>query len=283
MSTNNIKAVKHDETLSEMEASLVAQDSEVEAEPVEQIAEETAQEESAPTEEQTTKEEEAKPVEEATETDEDEFTEEEQGHLAEKTKRQMAKLREEARRAKELEAELEALKKTQESRKPLEEARAEYVQEEQRSPLPWEVTGLTAHEMKKLAREEIERERRVSQIGADAEFLESTHAELNPNSDEYSPELAEDIYSTFKVQFLKDESIRLRDIAEKKIEVIRKITARVKAQQEEDSKLSKQEAEQAPPVSVAKPKTTVDVTTQIGRAKTLAELEAFEQQLGKAR
>ena len=283
MSTNNIKAVKHDETLSEMEASLVAQDSEVEAEPVEQIAEETAQEESAPTEEQTTKEEEAKPVEEATETDEDEFTEEEQGHLAEKTKRQMAKLREEARRAKELEAELEALKKTQESRKPLEEARAEYVQEEQRSPLPWEVTGLTAHEMKKLAREEIERERRVSQIGADAEFLESTHAELDPNSDEYSPELAEDIYSTFKVQFLKDESVRLRDIAEKKIEVIRKITARVKAQQEEDSKLSKQEAEQAPPVSVAKPKTTVDVTTQIGRAKTLAELEAFEQQLGKAR
>lgn len=283
MSTNNIKAVKHDEALSEMEASLVAQDSEVETEPVEQIAEETAQEESAPTEEQTTKEEEAKPVEEATETDEDEFTEEEQGHLAEKTKRQMAKLREEARRAKELEAELEALKKTQESRKPLEEARAEYVQEEQRSPLPWEVTGLTAHEMKKLAREEIERERRVSQIGTDAEFLESTHAELNPNSDEYSPELAEDIYSTFKVQFLKDESIRLRDIAEKKIEVIRKITARVKAQQEEDSKLSKQEAEQAPPVSVAKPKTTVDVTTQIGRAKTLAELEAFEQQLGKAR
>lgn len=283
MSTNNIKAVKHDETLSEMEASLVAQDSEVETEPVEQIAEETAQEESAPTEEQTTEEEEAKPVEEATETSEDEFTEAEQGHLAEKTKRQMAKLREEARRAKELEAELEALKKTQESRKPLEEARTEYVQEEQRSPLPWEVTGLTAHEMKKLAREEIERERRVSQIGTDAEYLESTHAELDPNSDEYSPELAEDIYSTFKVQFLKDESIRLRDIAEKKIEVIRKITARVKAQQEEDSKLSKQEAEQAPPVSVAKPKTTVDVTTQIGRAKTLAELEAFEQQLGKAR
>lgn len=283
MSTNNIKAVKHDEVLSEMEAGLVAQDSEVEAEPVEQIAEEAAQEESAPTEEQTTEEEEAKPVEEATKTDEDEFTEEEQGHLAEKTKRQMAKLREEARRAKELEAELEALKKTQESRKPLEEARAEYVQEEQRSPLPWEVTGLTAHEMKKLAREEIERERRVSQIGTDAEYLESTHAELDPNSDEYSPELAEDIYSTFKVQFLKDESIRLRDIAEKKIEVIRKITARVKAQQEEDSKLSKQEAEQAPPVSVAKPKTTVDVTTQIGRAKTLAELEAFEQQLGKAR
>jgi hypothetical protein len=66
MSTNNIKAVKHDEALSEMEASLVAQDSEVEAEPVEQIAEEAAQEESAPTEEQTTEEEEAKPVEEAT-------------------------------------------------------------------------------------------------------------------------------------------------------------------------------------------------------------------------
>ena len=63
MSTNNIKAVKHDETLSEMEASLGHKDSaEVEAEPIEQIAEETAQEESAPTEEQTTKEEEVKPV-----------------------------------------------------------------------------------------------------------------------------------------------------------------------------------------------------------------------------
>ena len=64
----------------------------------------------------------------------------------------MAKLREGSKESKGLEAELEALKRTQKSRKPLEEARAEYVQEEQRSPLPWEATGLTAHEMKKLAR-----------------------------------------------------------------------------------------------------------------------------------
>ena len=100
MSTNNIKAVKHDETLSEMEASLVAQDSEVEAEPGRANSGGNCTGGISPTEEQTTKEEDTKPREEATETDEDEFTEAEQGHLAEKTKRQMAKLREEARRAK---------------------------------------------------------------------------------------------------------------------------------------------------------------------------------------
>lgn len=282
MSTNNIKAVKHDEVLSEIEAGLVVQGSDIKEETVEPVAEETAQEDSATTEEQTAKEEEAKPVEETTEAVEEDLTEEEQSLLADKTKRQMTRLREEARKVKELEAEIESLKKTQESRKPLEEAKVEYVQEE-RNPLPWETTGLTAQEAKRLAREEIDRERRVSQIGIDAELLEGAHAELNPSSDEYSPELAEDIYTTFKVQFLRDESVRLRDIAEKKLEVIRKIKERMQQQQEEDSKLSKQEAEQAPPVSVAKPKSTVDVATQIGKARTLAELEAFEQQLGKAR
>lgn len=283
MSGNNIKAVKHDEVLAEMESGLVAQEPEVEAEPVEQIAEDTAQGESATTEEQTAEEEEAKPVEEAAKADEEELTEEEQGHLAEKTKRQMAKLREEARRAKELEQELENLKKTQEIRKPLEEAVKEYAQVEDRTEqLPWEA-GLTASEAKRLAREEIEKERRLSQIGLDADYLESSFPELNPSHEDYSPRLAQDIYASFKTQFLRDDSARLRLIAEEKLELVREIREKERVRSEGEAKIAKQEAEQAPPVSVAKPKASIDVATQIKGARTMEELEAFERQLGKAR
>lgn len=276
-------AGKHDEVLAEMEAGLVAQDGEVEAEPVEQIAEETAQEESAPAEEQTAKEEEAKTEEEATEPVTEELTEEDESKLSEKTRRQMSRLREEARKAKELEQELEALKKTQEARKPLEEAKQSYVKDDEVTPLPWEDRGISSREARELAKAEIERERRLTQIGTDADYLESTFTELNPNSDEYVKELAEDVYTTFKVLFNKDESVRLREVAEKKLAVIKDIKEKAMKKQATDTAIAKQEAEQAPPVSVAKPKSSVTVTEQIKGARTLAELEAFEQTLGKAR
>lgn len=282
MSQKRPLAEKHDEVLSKMESELVAQAEEVKEEPVVQEVEETAAEESAPTEIQTTEEEKQPEVEpEATETTEEELTEEEEKRLADKTKNQMSKLREKARRAEELEKEVEELKKKEQARKPLTEVETEYkkVEPTKSNSLPWEQPRLTEEDVRKTTREVLEKERRISFIGEDANYLESSVPELDPKSEDYNPKLAEDIYSTFRDRFLKDDSVRLKDIAAKKLELVREIKERASKSSEVNKKIAKQEAEQATPVSIAPPKTTATVSETIGKAKTLKELEALESKV----
>lgn len=278
LDVKNDKAVKHDEELAKLEAEVVAQPVEEEAVPVEQSEEITPVEESAPDEEEITTEEEPESTEPASEVEEEDLTEEEENSLSEKTRRQMSKLREEARRSKELEAELEGLKRQNVSREPLEQIKEAYIQDVPESGLPWNPT-LTVAEATKIARQEVERERKLARIGEDADFLENSYLELNPNNEAYDPDLAQDIYDGFQLSFLADDNLRLKDYAEKKLNLLRKVAERTRQELESKAKVTKQSAEQALPVNVAPAKPRVTVEDQIHGAKTIAELEALEKRI----
>lgn len=275
-------AVKHDEELSKIEAELVAQVGEVEEAPVVQTPEDTVVEESAPAEEKPTEEETSEPEQEATVTEEDNLTEEEQKHLSEKTRVQMSKLRDKAREAESLRLELDNLKRKEEMRKPLQEVEEEYTQIKSETPensLPWERKSLSQEDVRRLSREEVTREKKLSLISSDADELEKI-PELNPSSKEYNSELAEDIYSTFRDRFLKDDNTRLFHIAEKKLSLLQRERERVKLAMEGEKNVEKQVAEQAIPVNITPVKSKTTVTDMVNSAKSIKELEALEKTIG---
>lgn len=280
MDIETLKAGKHDAELAKMEAEVVAQLDSIEEEPVTQtVEEETTVEESANLEEKSPEEDEPKTEEPASEPVEEELTEEEKERLSDKTRKEMSKLREKARRADELESELENLKKKELAREPLKEVADVYAKEPEESyRLPWE-PSLTPTQAKRIAREEVEKERKLTLISEDADFLESEFKELNPTSEDYDPDLASDIYTSFKTRFLSDDSTRLREIALKKINLISKVKERTRQEVEREKTIAKQTAEQAIPVEIvpAKPRSTI--TDAIKSVKTRAELEALESKI----
>lgn len=271
------KAEKHDEVLNQMEAEIVAQSSDIEETPVEQEVETTPVEESAPAEQTVAEEDEPEVEEPASEPTEEDLTEEEETSLSEKTRRQMSRLRDKARRAEELELENENLKKQSVSREPLEKLKQVY-EEEPAEGLPWE-SALTVAEATKIARAEVDKERKLARISEDADFLESTYLELDPTSEDYDPELAQDIYNGFQLSFLSDDSVRLRDLAERKLNLLRKTAERVRKEIESETKIAKQSAEQALPATVSSAKPSNSIENQIRGAKSIAELEALENKL----
>ncbi len=275
-------AEKHDQELELMEQELLsAETEEVEEELEENLEEDTSGEESAPSEEKPAEEDESEIVEEEdTQQEDDELTDEEVERLSDKTRRQMSKLREKARLAEEYEKKIEQLEKREKVEKPLNDA-IESVRKSEapKSTLPWEQETLTPERVREITREENENEKRVTRIGLDADWLETTYEEFNPESASYDEELATHIYSSFKNSFLSDSSVRLKDHAEKHMRFLRKAQNRERAKVETEQRVNKQKASQAVPVSVAPAKKKTTVKDLISKAKTIEDLEKLERRL----
>jgi hypothetical protein len=274
MQLKSEKAVKNDEILAKMKAELsVNNEEDIEEDDEVTEEEDTSAEESAPAEDKPAEEVEEEAEDATTESEEPELSEEEKERLSEKTKQEMLRLRERAQKAE------EELKQAR-ARKPLEEA-VETVKTIEDKPyiLPWEQPIVTPEQVRKITREEAETERRISQIGIDADYLETKYPEMDPNSDKYDPDLVSDVYETFKDKFKATPSVRLRELAEKKLGYIQKIRDETKAEKQRQENIQKQEAEQAPPAEVSPAKKKVSLTEQIGKVSSIKELEALRNKI----
>lgn len=281
MSTKDT-AVKPVDKYEQLEAELEAQLAEAtEEDESQEPVEETPEEESAPSEEQEetpeeTPSEEPEETESSAEEETEELTEEETDRLADKTKRQMSKLREKARRAEELEAEIAKLKEVKEVREPLEEAKQALKEEEPTSNLPWDQPS----DPRQLVRDELAKERKLEQIGKDATWAESEYSELNPDAPNYDADLAKEIYQEFSDLFKADDTYRLKELVTRRMNLLSRAKAEALKKVETEAKVAKQKAEEAPPVNVAqkrKPKSTEQL---IKEARSIDELEALEKKLG---
>lgn len=284
MITKNALAVKHDEELAKLESELVAQAEPKEETQIEQEVETTTKEEPAPSENKPTEEVKPEAEKPASEPVEEELSEDEEARLGDKTRNQMSKLREKARKADELEKELEVLRQKDSARKPLDDIEQVYQTEEPERPgLPWDQQSITPIDVKKLAREEVIREKKLTQISVDADYLEGNVPELNPESSDYNSKLAQDVYSTFRLRFLSDDTTRLKDVAQEKLDLIKDVEAKFKKRSEEVKTIEKQAAEQALPISVTPPQPKTSMIDNIKKATSWKELEALEKSIGKSR
>lgn len=279
---NHRMAAKNEEELAKLEEGVAAQleESSKEEPEVQSEEEQTTEEASPATEEETPEEEETEP-EEAAESSEEE-SEPEEG-LKDKTRQRIENLSKSKKEALEeierLKAELEAKKAREEVEKPLEEIKETYGKEpEPKSKLPW--SSEVPEDPRKVAREEIEKEKRLSYIGSDAEVMEQTYPELNPDSESYDAELAKDIYDDFKTVFLADDSKRLRDLASRRMKAIYKAREVAAKKAAEEAKVSTQHAEEAPPANVAPPKKKASTIDMVKRAESIEDLEKLERKLG---
>lgn len=284
MITKNALAVKHDEELAKLESELVAQAEPKEETQIEQEVETTTKEEPAPSENKPAEEVKPEAEKPASEPVEEELSEDEEARLGDKTRNQMSKLREKARKADELEKELEVLRQKDSARKPLDDIEQVYQTEEPERPgLPWDQQSITPIDVKKLAREEVIREKKLTQISVDADYLEGNVPELNPESSDYNSKLAQDVYSTFRLRFLSDDTTRLKDVAQEKLDLIKDVEAKFKKRSEEVKTIEKQAAEQALPISVTPPQPKTSMIDNIKKATSWKELEALEKSIGKSR
>lgn len=284
-------AAKHDKELAELKAKILSESeleeeendqdmsvegAEVEAE-ADTEAEETTEEDSAPSETNDSAEEDLETEEEDNSEDEENLTEEEINRLSEKTRRQMSKLREQARKAEELEAEIEALKRKKELDKPLDQAKAKV--EEIIPNLPWHEDPRTKAQ-KSFAPIA---EKLLEEIDEDAAYLEDKYDLFNPESDNYDDELTRDIRQSFSVAFESGKEVSLRKHAERYIARINRAKEQAIKELEEKEKAKKEVSEQAIPATTpeVKKKRTVSVEQKIRQAKSLDELKRLKKSLSK--
>lgn len=269
-------AAKNDDLLAEMKARIMSTSEEdVEAQEIETV-EQTTETESAPVEENTSEEETVETVESDNSVEEEDLTDEEKGRLSEKTRRQMSRLREQARKAAELEVELERVKAQKAARQPLEEVEVSESQLSSKYALPWQDKPLTRAEAKKIAREELESEQRLRLIREHADHLESTYEELNPNSEDYDPELTSYLYDSFKTAFRTDKKVTLKSFADRHMKWMQKARSKAEREMKAKQETVKQQSSQAITSSIAPPKKRASVRTKIKSAKTVDELRKLK-------
>lgn len=159
------------------------------------------------------------------------------------------------------------------------------------SGLPWDTTTKTdgprevtdeeyqqdvQAKAQEAAKTVIRNDKIVNNVIEDRKFLESNHPELNQESDDFDPVLAEYIATTFKSLFKDNQDLRLKDYAEQVLSLRAKGEERGKAQV--TAKVAQQAAEQAMSPTTARvvSKTAADA---IAGARTMDELEAAEKLL----
>lgn len=155
--------------------------------------------------------------------------------------------------------------------------------------LPWDTSAngpkeVTAEEyeaeVQAKAREavklELKNQQIVNNVTEDRKYLETTYAELNEESDDFDPVLAENVATWYKALFRTNPDIRLKDFVE---EVMSLRTKGVeKGKSEVTATVMRQAAEQAisPSTSRVVSKNAADA---IAGARTMEELEAAEKLL----
>lgn len=158
------------------------------------------------------------------------------------------------------------------------------------SALPWDTQGengpkeVTAEEYEAevatKAREavklELKNQQIVTNVTEDRKYLETTYPELDQESEDFDPVLAENVATWYKALFRTNQDIRLKDFVE---EVMSLRTKGVeKGKSEVTATVMRQAAEQAisPTTQRVVSKTAADA---IAGARTMEELEAAEKLL----
>lgn len=243
------EAEKQLEELEASEASLVQENEEEPTEPLAQEGE-TSSEGSAPSETVSS----------------GEFSEREWDALSEKTKREFIRLREEARKARELEGKIDKMAR---ATAPLSEIAEETKRQYEEAPrffTPWDTS---TEQIGKWA----------ADLLSDIKKAEEEYPELNPVSESYDDELSADIISEYRALRKTDPGARLKDLADKHMRHISSAKERILRQLLEDETLERQVATQAIPSEVS-PKTENDMERRLRGAKTISELEKLEKELG---
>lgn len=153
--------------------------------------------------------------------------------------------------------------------------------ETQRTDGPKEVTeeeyqAEVAAKAREAAKLEIRNEKIINNVVEDRKYLETQHPELDQESDEFDPVLAEYIATTFKSLFKENQDIRLKDYAEQVLSL--RASGVEKGKSQVTAKVMRQAAEQAisPSATRVVSKSAADA---IAGAKTMEELEAAEKLL----
>lgn len=214
----------------------------------------------------------------------DEFTDDDVKHLSEKAQKRFKQMNAELRRLKAQELSRNLGPKQQ----PVSDKRESLAKP---SALPWdrkpaadgpkEVTDEEYQadvqaKAQEAARTVIRNEKIVNGVIEDRKYLEENHPELNQESEQFDPVLAEYIATTFKSLFKDNNDLRLKDYAEQVLSLRAKGVEQGKS--EVTATVVKQAAEQAmsPSTTRVMPKTAADA---IAGAKSMEELEAAEKLL----
>lgn len=154
-------------------------------------------------------------------------------------------------------------------------------------PLPWlapdegimpQVPAVDPREEARVAaREELARDRIVTNINADVESIESRYPDLNPASEDYDEDLALTIKDLYLAKFKDDNTLRLKDFVEDIMGIRAKAEHKAKAQI--TGKVVKQAATQAISSTASSQKPQTSVEDMIKGAKSLKDLEALESLL----
>lgn len=134
---------------------------------------------------------------------------------------------------------------------------------------------------RKAAQDEIRVERLLSRVELDAEKIEQKYPELNSESPEWDPSLADFVKRTFSSSFKEDNNYRFLDHVDQVMALRTKSVneAKDKAKKEVTAKVALQSAEQAVAPSVSEPRREDSLAFKIKKARTLEELEDLENYL----
>jgi len=210
--------------------------------------------------------------EDVKDTPDDNLSEDDQRHLSERTQKRIRELNEKAKKAEELEVELEELKSRQEDRfvKPYENAinKGLFTDDNsfQNTPfetssnksLPWDMEQPQSEE-KVITMEEYQKNvlntadiivqarmaqfNKANEIRSDLEKVESKYEELNPESDEYNEDVSNKISSLFETQLKADQNARLSKFVDSIMSLRKK--SEQKGKDSVTTKMVEQKAEEA--------------------------------------
>ncbi len=268
-------AVKHDEELAKMEAELVAQASEeIEETPQVQEEETTSVEESAPSKEETPEEESEGPVEaEASTTEHEGFTEEEWNALSDKTRVEMTKLREKARKADELEKEATRADVMAKVYAPLQEVSHD-IREESYKPesgLPWEdsPTQKAGHW--------------ASTLMEDISYSEGAYPELNPDSPDYNDDLTGEILQDYRSMRQSNPDLRLKNMVDRRMRSIKSAKEQALKKIEAEREARKQKSQEALPATATSTPKKITLEDKISQASSFEDLDRLEREIGTSK